>query len=187
MSTTTSQTTADELLRIPSDGYRYELVDGELHKMTPAGFEHGIVIGEVHGHLWSFVNQNRLGVLTGAETGYLVSRNPDTVLAPDVAFVRKDRVDAVGLPKAYFPEAPALVVAVVSPYDTAEEVERKMRRWLAAGVELGWVIYPLGRSVTVYRSLADIHVLRREETLDGESVLPGFRCSIKDLFSQLDS
>jgi Uma2 family endonuclease len=107
------------------------------------------------------------------------------VLAPDVSFVRKARISVSGIPKEYFPEAPALVVEIVSPGDTAEEVDDKLRRWLAAGVELGWVIYPRGRTVTVYRSLDDIRILMANDSLDGEDDVPGFRCQVGDLFSAL--
>jgi Uma2 family endonuclease len=187
MSTATHVTTADDLLRMGDSGSRCELIEGELRKMTPAGFEHGFVIGEAHGRLWNYVGKHCLGVVTGAETGYLISRNPDTVLAPDIAFVRKERVEEVGVPKAYFPEAPALVVEVVSPGDTVDEVDDKMRRWLSAGAELAWVVHPGGRNVTVYRSLTDIRVLSGGDILDGESVIPGFRCSVSELFAQLEA
>src|SRR6185312_2473585 len=115
-----------------------------------------------------------------------IGRRPDTVLAPDASFIRKERIEVVGIPKEYFPEAPALIVEIVSPNDTAEEVDDKMRRWLAAGVELGWVVYPGGRSITVYRSLSDICVLSSGDILDGEPILPGFRCRVGDLFTPLD-
>jgi Uma2 family endonuclease len=143
------------------------------------------LIGEIHGRLWSFIGGTSLGVLTGAETGFLIAKSPDTVLAPDVAFVRAARVEVVGYPKAFFPEAPALVVEVVSPSDKAEEVDDKMRRWLLAGVELGWLVYPRSRTVSVYHSLNDIRVLGKGEVLDGGTVLPGFRCFVDDLFAQL--
>jgi Uma2 family endonuclease len=108
--------------------------------------------------------------------------DPDTVLAPDCSFVRKERIGVLGIPKEYFPEAPALVVEVVSPGDTAEEVDDKIRRWFAAGAELGWVVYPRGRTATVYHGLDDIRVLMADDTLDGGAVVPGFRCRVGDLF-----
>ena len=187
MSTATRITTADELLHMPDDGYRYELVDGELRKMTPAGGEHGFLSNEIGWLLTEHVRRNELGQVLGAETGFRIGRNPDTVLAPDTSFIRKERIAVIGIPKEYFPEAPALVVEVVSPGDTAEEVDDKMRRWFAAGVEIGWVIYPRGRTVTVYRALDDICILTANDMLDGESVVPGFRCRVGDLFSALDA
>lgn len=187
MSTATRITTADELLHMPDDGYRYELVEGELRKMTPAGSEHGLLANEIGWLLTEHVKRCELGQVFGAETGFRIGRNPDTVLAPDASFVRKERIAAVGIPKEYFPEGPALVVEVISPEDTAQEVDEKMRRWLAAGVELGWVIYPRGRTVTVYRGLDDIRVLTANDSLDGESVIPGFRYRVGDLFAALDT
>lgn len=185
MSTVTRITTAHELLYMPDDGFRYELVEGELRKMTPSGAEHGVLASEMDVLLREHVRRNDLGQVFGAETGFVIGKNPDTVLAPDASFVRKERIAVHGIPKEYFPEAPALVVEIVSPSDTAEEVDDKMRRWLAAGAELGWVIYPKGRTVTVYRSLDDIRILTSGDTLDGGLVVPGFRCRIGDLFVAL--
>lgn len=186
MSIVTRVTTADELLYMPDDGFRYELLDGELRKMTSAGSEHGFLSNEMSWRLTEYVRRHNLGQVFGAETGFRIGRTPDTVLAPDTSFIRKERIQAIGIPKEFFPEAPALVVEVVSPSDTAEGVDDKMRRWFAAGVEMGWVVYPGGRTVTVYRSLNDIRVLNRNDTLEGDSVIPGFNCRIGDLFSPLD-
>ncbi|MEX0642494.1 MAG: Uma2 family endonuclease [Pirellulales bacterium] len=185
MSTTTRIITADELLRMPDDGFRYELIEGELRKMTPTGAEHGFLSSEIDWLLRDHVKRSNLGQVFGAETGFLIGRDPDTVLAPDTSFVRMERIAVLGIPKEYFPEAPALVVEVVSPGDTAEEVDDKMRRWFVAGVELGWVIYPKGRTVTVYRALDDIRILTANDTLEGDSVVPGFRCRVGELFTAL--
>jgi Uma2 family endonuclease len=185
MSIATHITTADELLHMPDDGFRYELVEGELRKMTPTGAEHGFLSSEIDYLLRDHVKRHDLGQVFGAETGFRIGKNPDTVLAPDASFIRKERIAVRGIPKEYFPEAPALVVEIISPSDTAEEVDDKIRRWFAAGVELAWVIYPGGRSVTIYRSLNDIRRLTGSDTLDGESVIPGFSCKISDLFAAL--
>jgi Uma2 family endonuclease len=186
MSAATHTTTADELFRMPGDGYRYDLVEGELRKKTPSGSAHGYVVVEVTLRLGEFVNHHELGCVFGAETGFRIGRDPDTVLAPDVSFIRKSRIAITGIPQEFYPEAPALVVEVVSPGDTADEVDDKMRRWIAAGVELGWVAYPRGRTVTVYRGLDDIRVLTESDILDGGSVVPGFTCRVGDLFAALN-
>ena len=185
MNTASQITTADELLRMPDDGYRYELVEGELRKMTPAGSEHGYVVGELSGRLWQHVRDHDLGSVFGAETGFRLSRDPDTVRAPDVSFIRQERIDAIGIPKEYFPEAPDLAVEVISPGDTAEEVDSKIRLWLAAGVRLVWVIHPGGRSATVYRSMSDVEVLIESDILDGGDVVPGFTCRVRDVLVNL--
>jgi Uma2 family endonuclease len=185
MSTATHITTADDLLRMPDDGFRYELIEGELRKMSPTGGEHGVLSIEIGYLLSDYVRRHDLGQVFGAETGFRVRRNPDTVLAPDASFIRKERIAVIGIPQEFLPEAPALVVEVVSPGDTAEEVDDTMRRWFAAGVEMGWVIYPRGRTVTVYRSLSDIRILGLNDELNGDPVIPGFRCRVGDLFAAL--
>jgi Uma2 family endonuclease len=186
MSTATHTTTADELFRMPNNAYRLELVEGEVRQMSPAGGEHGYLSVEIALLLRDHAKRHELGFVMAAETGFQIGRNPDTVLAPDVSFIRKERIAVTGIPQEFYPEAPALVVEVVSPSDTAEEVDAKMRRWLSAGVELGWVVYPRGRSVTVYRALDNIRVLTADDTLDGGDVVPGFSCRMGDLFAALD-
>ena len=183
MSTALRTMTADELLRMPEDGSRYELLEGELHQMSPPGFLHGIVGDELESRLSEYVRRKSLGRVTLAETGFLLSHDPDTVRAADIAFVSEEQLGRCGFPATYFPEAPALAVEVVSPGDTAEEVDSKVRCWLAAGTRLAWVVYPSGRTITVYRSLDDIHVLTEADKLTGDMVVPGFECAVADLFS----
>lgn len=182
MSTAAKLVTAEELLRLPDDGYRYELLEGELRKMTPPGYEHGAITLSVAWRLAQFVTERNLGQVLAAETGFILGHDPDTVRAPDVAFVSKEQIHRCGSPVSYFPEAPALAVEVVSPDDTAEEVDSKIRHWLRAGTKLAWVVYPRGRTVTVYRCLDDIRVLTDKDQLDGEDVVPGFQCRIADIF-----
>jgi len=111
--------TADELLRLPDDGYRYELVRGELRKMSPAGSRHGVVAAAIIGSLAPFVREHSLGKVFTSETGFLIQRDPDTVRAPDCAFVQTERfIDTPG----YFPGAPDLAVEVISPGDSYSEV-----------------------------------------------------------------
>jgi Uma2 family endonuclease len=121
MSTKTQLVTADELLRMPRGRFRYELVEGELRTMPPAGEEHGAVIMFLAAPLAQHVKANRLGVVFTAETGYKLASNPDTVLAPDIAFVRRERVEQTGLLKGYRESAPDLAVEVMSPGDTLKE------------------------------------------------------------------
>jgi Uma2 family endonuclease len=187
MSTVSQLVTAGDFLRIPNGAYRLELVEGELRKISPAGGLHGYLSIEIGSRLSDAVKRGQLGCVLGAETGFRIARDPDTVLAPDVSFIRQDRLRVIGLPQEFFPEAPALVVEVVSPSDTAEEVDDKIRRWFAAGVEVAWVVYPSGRSVTVYHGLNDIRVLTQDDTLDGGNLVPGFNCRVGDLFLLADS
>lgn len=151
--------------------------------MSPTNNDHGIVTGNVAAILGSYILQNKLGRSYGAETGFLIERGPDTVLAPDAAFMRQDRIDAIGGCRSFVPEAPALAIEVASPGDTVEEVDTKMRSWLKAGSKLAWILNPRGRTVTIYRALDDIQVLTEQDTLTGENVVPGFECPVAELFA----
>ena len=128
--------TAEELLRLPGTGYRYELVKGELIKMPPAGAEHGGVSIKIASRLNVYVEAHKLGAVFAAETGFWLRRDPDTVRAPDAAFLTQERLSEGRLPKGYFEGAPDLVVEVVSPNDTASEVQAKVEDWLRAGARL---------------------------------------------------
>lgn len=183
MSTTVQVTTAEELLLMPKDGFRYELVKGELKKMSPAGFEHGAVAVNVAILLGQYVKANNLGVVLAAETGFKLASDPDTVLAPDVSFVRRERIPQSGLPKAFYPGAPDLAVEVVSPGDTRKEVAGKVEDWLAAGSRAVWVINPKRRTVVIHRPQTEAVTLGEMDELDGQDVVPGFRCSVSEIFA----
>jgi Uma2 family endonuclease len=183
MSTASSLMTADQLLHMPQDGTkRYRLIAGELRTMAPAGSEHGEEAMSLGAIIWNFVRAKQLGKVFAAETGFIVQRNPDTVLAPDVAFVRRDRVPAGGSPRGFFPAAPDLAVEVISPHDRQSEIDEKVELWLASGLRLLWLVNPSRREVTAYRSLTDVKVLTEEDTLDGCDVLPGFTCPVAEIF-----
>jgi Uma2 family endonuclease len=175
--------TANELLRLPDKGVRYELVAGELHEMPLAGGEHGFVGGSALGRLGAFLDQHPEvgGGLFAAGTGFRIARHPDTVRAPDVAYV-----SAARLPQARvcgYPEmAPDLVVEVVSPNDTASEVLSKAEAWLWAGVRIVWVLYPTTRSAMVYQADGSVQLLHEEDSIQGDAVLPGFTGRLSDLF-----
>src|SRR5688572_16805868 len=100
------QSTAEELLRVPDDGFRYELVRGELRRMTPAGNVHGRVAMNAAWPLAQYVKAHDLGTVYAAETGFILARDPDTVRAPDAAFVSRARLEAVGEVEGYWPGAP---------------------------------------------------------------------------------
>jgi len=182
MSTKTQLVTADELLRMPRGRFRYELVEGELRTMSPAGEEHGAVAMALAAPLAQHVKANNLGMVFAAETGYKLASNPDTVLAPDVAFVRRERVEQTGIQKGFREGAPDLAVEVMSPGDTLREVTEKAGRWLAAGARMVRVVNPKKRTVTVYRSPEDVFILTEQDELDGGEVVPGFRCRVSEIF-----
>lgn len=153
--------------------------------MSPAGSEHGKVADEVAYLLNVVVRRGKLGRVFAAESGFILDRDPDTVRAPDVAFVAEARIDETGIPKAFFPGAPNLAVEVVSPSDSAQEVHEKARYWIERGCQAVWVVWPDDQSVTVYRSLQDIQVLTADEKLTGEPVVPGFSVKVAELFAGL--
>ena len=182
MGTTTQLMTAEELYMMPSDNFRYELVKGELRKMSPGSYKHGKVIGNLTGPLVQHVREHKLGVVCGAETGFKIAQNPDTVRAPDISFISQAEMDRIGDPDGYWPGAPDLAVEVISPSDTVSEVEEKVQEYLQAGTRLVWVVSPRLLTVTVYRSLTDIKILTVNDTLDGEDVVPGFRFPVNEIF-----
>jgi Uma2 family endonuclease len=153
MAATQTITTAEQLLHNPGLG-RCELVRGESIMMSPGGFEHGRIIMNVAVPLGVFLKQNPLGVLLGAETGFWIAQDPDTVRAPDVAFVRADRVGASPV-KGFFPGAPDLAVEVLSPDDRASEVLDKVRDWLQAGCHSVWIVDPRTRTIAIYQFQPD--------------------------------
>jgi len=175
--------TADDLAKQPDDGSRYELVKGVLRKMSPAGFEHGICAAEIGTRLNVHVRTHQLGYVCGAETGFKIARNPDTVRAPDAAFVCQASIERQGIVKGYWEGAPDLAVEVISPGDTYAEVAEKVEAWLTAGCRMVWVINPRRETVEVYRPNVDFIILRGTDTLDGEDVVEGFRCPVQDIFA----
>ncbi|MSQ27358.1 MAG: Uma2 family endonuclease [Dehalococcoidia bacterium] len=184
MTTQKTLITAEQLLAMPTGmGERYELIAGELITMPPSGGQHGVSSVAVAHAIKSFVLANRIpGVVFGAETGFWLHHGPDTVRAPDAAFVRAERFARGPVPAGFVEGAPELVVEAVSPSDTAAEVQAKTEAWLDAGAELVWLLYPQTRSVTAFKSRSDIRVLSGADTLTGEPVLPGFSVAVADLF-----
>jgi Uma2 family endonuclease len=175
--------TAEELLALPRGQFRYELIDGELKKMSPTGHNHGRIAMRLSVPLGQYVLEKGLGEVYAAETGFKLKSDPDTVRAPDLAFINQTRVDEVGDTKGYWLGAPDLAVEVLSPDDIFREVEKKVIDWLEAGASLVWVVNPTRHTVAVYESRTDVRVLTEKETLDGGSVVPGFQCPIAKLFT----
>ena len=175
--------TAEELLELPGNGLRYELINGELKSMTPSGSEHGETVGWVCQVIGGYIAKGKLGRFVGAETGFLIARAPDTVLAPDFAFISKAR--AVGrLPKGYFPGPPDLAVEVLSPHDRAVEVEDKIQRWLESGCGQVWVFNTQRRTITVHSKGGRGVVLQGADVVSGGEVLPGFEAAVEALFPE---
>ena len=180
---TTSSVTAAELLELPTGmGQRYELIAGELRVMSPSGWPHGKVIGKLHTRLGSFVEKHDLGVIFGAETGFRLTSNPDTVRALDIAFIAKQNIPVVEPREGFWPGAPDLAVEVLSPGDRSGEVDEKIEAWLSAGTAAVWVIDPKLKTVTIYQSPTNVQIKVMGEQLDGGAVVPGFSCAVIELF-----
>jgi Uma2 family endonuclease len=173
-------TTAEQLFETPGLG-RCELVRGELILMSPAGLEHGAIAGRLYGHIFSYVTKKRLGLVLAAETGFVIGRDPDTVRAPDVGFLRSDRVPKVLTP-GFFEGAPDLAVEVVSPTDRAGKMLAKVRDWLTAGCRVVWLVDPTSRTITVYRGLSETTVLAVGDDLTDNDVLAGFCLPVAEIF-----
>ena len=172
--------TAEELLRAHIPDKRTELVRGVLMVREPAGWLHGRVASELSRQIGNHVAQHRSGAVFAAETGFTLARRPDTVRAPDVAFVRSERLpDRV--PRGFAELAPDLVAEVLSPDDRPGEVLAKVADWLTAGTRLVWVIDPERRLARVYRRDGSETIVPSDGTLDGEDVLPGFACSLASI------
>jgi Uma2 family endonuclease len=176
--------TAEDLLRLPTGmGARHELVEGELKTMSPAGSRHGRIALRIGALLDQHIRANELGTAFAAETGFILRRNPDSVRAPDAAFIARARMAPADLPEGFIVGAPDLAVEVVSPSDSASEVQQKVDDYFRAGSQQVWVVYPDQRSVAVYRSAGEMRYLTAGDVLDGGALLPGFTCPVADIFA----
>ena len=177
MSVDTRIFTADDLLRLPDDGSRYELVEGEFRKMSPAGADHSAVALWIASSIVGHLKQKGLGGrVYGADTGFVLSRDPDTVVAPDAAYVVPERV--VSTPK-YFPGAPDVAIEVISPNDSFSEVEEKKDRYLAAGTRAVVIVDPRRFTVHVFRT-SGLTKVTDALTLDE---IPGWSMTLDDIFT----
>ena len=171
--------TIEELEQLPDDGYRYTLIRGVLYRMPPPKPCHGRITTTVAGYLRSFVAEHRLGIVS-SNSGFVLARDPDVLLGPDVAFVRADRLPP---DEDRYPDlAPDLAVEILSPSNTGPDVEDKIREYLAAGVPLIWLVDPRRRTVRVRAADGTDHLLTEADELDGGDVLPGFRLPVARLF-----
>lgn len=172
--------TAEELYRMPLEG-SYELVEGELVPMSPASWRHGYFVMEIGGALRAFVRERSLGKVIGGEAGLITKRDPDSVRGIDVGFISNERLARVQS-QSYLDVAPELVVEVVSPANTWEEMRQKTEEYFRAGAERVWIVEPRRKTVLVYRDPSHFEELRRGDVLRGEGVLGGFALVLEDLF-----
>jgi Uma2 family endonuclease len=165
------------------EGKRLELSEGKLIKMSPSGGKHGGITSKLDRVIGGYVEDNNLGYTTGAETGYILFKNPngkDTVRAPDFGFVAAHRLPD-GLPDEYIPLAPDLAVEVISPNDRADEIEGKRRDYLKYGTRMVVFVYPKFKTLKVHTA-AGVQELGIDDTFDGGDVLPGFKLAVRDIF-----
>jgi Uma2 family endonuclease len=170
--------TGEELLAMGDIG-RCELIYGELVMMSPAGVEHGVVAMRIGRLLAEFVDAHQLGVVTAAETGFIVDTNPDLIRAPDAGFIAKHRL-AGGVPKGHFEGVPDLAVEVVSPGESKREVAEKINMWLARGTVACWVAEPASKTVTIHRH--GVESVRKSDEVRDEELLPGFVLPLGEVF-----
>lgn len=174
--------TADELLAMPEDDCRYELVKGELITLPIEGELHGSVASRFNRRLGAFAEARDLGE-TFTRTGFILATDPDTVRGPDVSFVSKSRLSD-DASDGYFTIAPDLAVEVVSPNDNYTEVAEKVAEYLAAGARLVVVVDPINRAITKHPARGGITRLGESDTLALDDIMPGFECAAADIFGR---
>ena len=172
--------TAEELYAMPDDGFRYELVRGELVKMPLAGAIHGVIASTVGWNLHSHVKNLRLGTVVTVGTGFQLAE--DHVLAPDGAFVSQSRITTSGLPDGFFPGAPDLAIEVISPSERERHISQKVDDYLHYGCKMVVLIRPRTRRVEVHTPNREVQILEPGDVLDGGDAVPGWQLPIADIF-----
>jgi Uma2 family endonuclease len=179
--TTTRYLTIDDYELLSHESGRFELVDGVLHEVAPPGEDHSDVTRELIWELEQFVRATGIEKLF-IEAAFAIERDPGTVLIPDIAFLRSDRLEPDRDTWKSVRTRPDLAVEIVSPTDRAGEINAKVRRYLQAGVEMVWVVNPRQRTITVFRPDAATETLAGDDILSGDPVLPGFHIPVARCF-----
>jgi Uma2 family endonuclease len=184
MMTTKTRLTADDLWRMGEGDVRRELVDGEVIEMAPVGGVHGQITSRISRRLAEYVERHGGGEVLVGDVGFVLNlpHDPERVRAPDVAFVSSQRLPDGRLPQGFLHGAPDLAVEVLSPSDNPVDVQQKVRDYLEAGARLVWVVAPQAKAVTVYRADGSARLLREQESLEGEDLLPGLAIPLAELF-----
>ena len=169
--------------RLAAEGKRTELVRGDLVVMAPAGGRHGHIANSLGFCIGNHVLRGSLGQVFATGTGFILRRDPDTVRAPDGAFVAAGRLAEGEPPPGFLQVAPDLAVEVVSPSDSPAAVRDNVLDWLEAGTGLVWVVYPDSRSVTVHLQTGEPEEHSEADVLSGTPALPEFSVAVRDLFA----
>ncbi len=176
--------TDEEFMALPEDG-RYELVNGALVNMGNSGMEHGYIASNLIIFLGGLVRSQKLGVICDSSTAFTMKTGNKR--SPDVSFIAKEWLQGVKrLPRGYFQGSPDLAVEILSPRNTVEEIHDKIVEYFENGTCLVWLIHPDEQYVLVYHSPSPERLLRLEDSLDGEEVVPGFSLAVAELFAELD-
>ena len=175
--------TEAELKALPDEGYTHELVNGRLIMSPKNNWYHGRICMRLSASMHTFATAHRLGAVLDSSTGFWMSNR--NCRAPDISFVPKARVQALGFEprsRAFFPGAPDLAIEVAAPSNTAAEIQERLEDFFSSGTQLAWVIHPEEQFVEICHSPTDRRILGQGAALDGESLLPGFQFPIADLF-----
>lgn len=178
--------TLEDFEQIPDAGKRYELEYGRLVEVAPVGNEQSFLAAVMIQHILDHLGPRPKGAVFDSAARFRLARDPDLIRGPDVSYVPRDRLPPRPWPNVAMDVVPALAVEIVSSSNTAEEIETKVDEYLAAGVDLVWVVHSANERVYVHDSSGNVQVRRRRDTLDGGIVLPGFNLPLEDLFGVLD-
>lgn len=175
---------AEEFMAIAGSDPNWELIEGKIESVCAASFDASAISLRLGTYLSVFVTTRGLGILTTTDGSFVISRDPDTTLQPDIGFARMERVMDPASTARAFEGAPDLAVEVRSPTDSFVAIERKVQRYLDAGTSVTWIVDPLRRSIFV-RTIQDhvVTTLTGADDLDGGDVLPGFRIPVEEVFA----
>jgi Uma2 family endonuclease len=181
---TQARVSVDDVLRLAERDENFELVDGELVPMSPTGVLHGQIEGLVYSVLYSHVEEHQLGLVVVGDVLFRLDVEGRLARAADVAFIRSDRLPGEQTPLGAFIGAPDLAVEIISPGNTANEIQQKIGHWLNHGTQGVLVMYPEYRSVVLWKPDGAIR-LQGDDVLDLDPIVPGFRCKVSRLFPRV--
>lgn len=182
MSAEVQTATIEDMLALPDDGHRYDLIRGEIIKLAPATGEHGAIAGELARLIGNVARPERRGRVYTAETGFILGRDPDVLLCPDVSYVQASRLGPLEEQRQFLDQAPDLAVEVLSPSESLRSIREKVSAYLDGGTQAVWVVDPVRRSLSVYMADGSFEILSEADVLDGGEVLPGFSVPVAEIF-----